>query len=253
MDKAEAARQIDRMIRFISEEAKAKAEEIRTKNENEKNAEKLSLLSQLTQQIRQDFEKKKKDLQVQKTIEKSKVLSEVRYATMRHRDNKMNELKAEVLSQLNEVSKKNEYKQLLRYLIAQGILTLQEKDIKVQCRKEDQKLVQGEIDAAIKLFKKTMKDETNVDAEVHVQLDTTNYLPAAPKSGENRPSCTGGVVVSAREGQIICRNTLDHRLELAFDRLKPTVRGALFGIRPPPVVKQAQSSHGHASMTAKYA
>jgi hypothetical protein len=41
----------------------------------------------------------------------------------------------------------------------------------------------------------------------------------------------GGVVLSARNGQIVCRNTLDSRLDIAFSQLKPQVRGTLFGFR----------------------
>jgi hypothetical protein len=41
----------------------------------------------------------------------------------------------------------------------------------------------------------------------------------------------GGVVLSSRNGQIICRNTLDSRLDIAFAALKPQVRGTLFGFR----------------------
>jgi len=40
------------------------------------------------------------------------------------------------------------------------------------------------------------------------------------------------VVLSSRQGQIVCRNTLDSRLDIAFSQLKPEVRGKLFGFRP---------------------
>ena len=41
----------------------------------------------------------------------------------------------------------------------------------------------------------------------------------------------GGIVLSSRGGQIVCRNTLDSRLDIAFAALKPQVRGTLFGFR----------------------
>ncbi len=41
----------------------------------------------------------------------------------------------------------------------------------------------------------------------------------------------GGVLLSAREGKIVCRNTLDSRLDLCFEALIPAIRGMLFGVR----------------------
>ncbi len=40
---------------------------------------------------------------------------------------------------------------------------------------------------------------------------------------------SGGVVILAFEGRIICDNTLDQRLALAFEQRLPDVRKTLFG------------------------
>jgi V-type H+-transporting ATPase subunit E len=56
-------------------------------------------------------------------------------------------------------------------------------------------------------------------------LDEQTFLP--PGSGEGA-TCSGGVLVIAEGGRIVCNNTLDARLKSAFDANLPTVRAQLF-------------------------
>ena len=42
-------------------------------------------------------------------------------------------------------------------------------------------------------------------------------------------SSSGGIVLSAREGRIVCNNTLEQRLALASEGLLPEIRAILFG------------------------
>jgi len=245
MDSSEANRQIDQMVAFIAQEASEKAEEIKVKTDREFMAEKLSLETTLNAQILADHEKKKKDFLIQKRIEKSKLLSETRFSTMRRRDQKINDLKGLVLSKLGSVSKDAKYSELLRFLIAQGLQTLLEPVVSIQCRKEDLSLVQKEFDAAIKLFKDNMTKASGITPTCAVTIDTENFLAPAAVAGSQGASCAGGVSLVARDGQIICRNTLDHRLDLAFDALKPTIRGALFGVRAKTAGAASASSSIH--------
>lgn len=85
---------------------------------------------------------------------------------------------------------------------------------------------------------------------------------------ECQPNSCGGIKVSARGGKIVCKNTLDSRLDIAFKEIKPQIRGnidirpvvkredmmefgmqigILFGVRPAPVTKASvePSHHGH--------
>jgi len=232
MNNADADRQIDQMIAFIAQEAKEKAEEIAVKTEKEFMADKLSLETQLSMAIRADNERSKKNFLIQKRIAKSKLLTESRFSTMRDRDEAMNQLKNSVLQKLSAVSSSAQYSTLLRYLIAQGLMTLLENQVIVRVRKEDLNIAKKELTAAVQLFQDTMKAATQgIVPTVQVTIDDKEFLPPAPVAGSSNASCTGGVLLSARGGQILCRNTLDHRLELAFEALKPTIRGSLFGVR----------------------
>ena len=111
-------------------------------------------------------------------------------------------------------------------------MTLMENHVNIQCRKEDLSIVKAQLDAGIKLFQDTMKEATSgVVPSVNVVLDEKTFLPPAPVKGSSALACSGGILLTARQGQIVCRNTLDHRLDLAFESLKPSIRGALFGVR----------------------
>lgn len=45
------------------------------------------------------------------------------------------------------------------------------------------------------------------------------------------PSCSsGGVVLTSADGRIVCRNTLDHRVHIAYEANLPDIRAKLFGI-----------------------
>lgn len=168
---------------------------------------------------------------------------------MRRRDEKMNELKSSVLARLTDVSKSSSYPQLIKFLIGQGLMTLMENNVTIKCRKEDLKIVKAQLNDGIKLFQDTMKASSGVTPTVNVALDEADFLPPAPVAGQEGASCTGGVLLSARNGQILCRNTLDHRLEIAFEALKPQIRGALFGVRQKLVQEQtARKQHGGVSL-----
>jgi len=245
MNSADADRQIEQMIAFIAQEAKEKAEEIQVKTEKEFMADKLSLETQLSMAIRAENEKNKKDFLIKKRIAKSKSLTDARFSTMRKRDEKMSELKSAVLQKLSAVSQSKEYPQLLRFLMAQGLMTLLENNVTVQVRKEDLSIARKELSEAVKLFQDTMQKSSGVRPTINVALDEKDFLPPAPVPGKEGASCAGGVLISARSGQILCRNTLDHRLELAFDSLKPALRGSLFGVRQKIEISQEKrKKHG---------
>jgi len=244
MDSATAKKQIDQMIAFIEQEAKEKAEEIRVKYEAEYVAEKLSLTQEASAAIREEYEKKRKDRVITKRIERSKALNNARYQSMRRRDDKMKALKDEVTHKLEEVSSSPKYRDLLRLLIVQGCLALQEKTVTVKCRAVDQKLVEPLLAEAVTIFQDTCHKASGVKPSLTLTL-ASDHLAVAPSQAKGGPSCCGGIELLARGGKIRCSNTLDSRLDIAFRDLEPQIRGILFGVRPKPIVKQEQKSHGH--------
>jgi len=77
-------------------------------------------------------------------------------------------------------------------------------------------------------------------------MSIKDYLPPGPsKATEGMSSCYGGIKLSAKNGKIVCKNTLDSRLDLSFQQLQPQVRGLLFGIRPAAIGKVSAEPTGH--------
>ena len=97
-------------------------------------------------------------------------------------------------------------------LIAEGLERLGESKVSVRCREADRSMVEGVLSAA----------QSKYGKKVALTVDAARPLPAAPQ-------CTGGVVLSARNDSILCDNTIDSRLDIAFEQCLPGIRAMLFG------------------------
>jgi len=77
--------------------------------------------------------------------------------------------------------------------------------------------------------------EDNI-AEVDLQVDERYFLEEKRmeagervKKSEESNVCFGGVIMTNEDGLIVCKNTLDARLELAYQHLLPNIRSSLYG------------------------
>ena len=111
---------------------------------------------------------------------------------------------------------------LLRDLIVQGLIKLFETDVVVAVRSKDVPLAEIVVTEATDKYIAMMKKEANLDvSEVKVTVNkiADGMLPDAK---------AGGVVLYAKQGKIVCDNTLDTRLDQIYYDLKPMVRKMLF-------------------------
>jgi len=230
MDSKKAGDQIQIMIGFIRQEAQERASDIKREADNEANSRKLEKERVKTAELKDEFARKKKEKVVSQRIERSRRSADSRVEKMRARDNIIKTLRDVVVDKLSDVAGSAKYPDLLRFLIAQGLMIITENKVIVQCRKEDLALVKAQMPAAIKLYQDFIAENTSVVPKVSVDI-SNDFLPPAPQKGKKGLSCCGGVVLSARNGSIVCRNTLDSRLDLCFDQLIPQIRGMLFGVR----------------------
>jgi V-type H+-transporting ATPase subunit E len=114
----------------------------------------------------------------------------------------LDELFEESRAQLPSVSKdSNKYPALLKDLVLQGLYSLMETDLKVQCRKEDVSLVEKAITEATKEY------EEHMGQKISATVDEEN-IPS---------SNAGGVILSAMNGKIKVNNTLEARLAILED------------------------------------
>ncbi|CAN1189581.1 V-type proton ATPase subunit E [Linum perenne] len=225
MNDADVPQQIQQMCRFIRQEAEEKANEISVSGEEEFNIEKLQLLETEKKKIRQEFERKEKQVDVRKKIEYSMQLNASRIKVLQAQDDVVNSMKEVAAKDILNVSRDhNGYKKLLKDLIVQSLLRLKEPAVLLRCRKEDAHLVESVVDAAA--------EEYSEKAKVHapeIILDHHIHLPPAPsKNDPHALSCSGGVVLASRDGKIVFENTLDARLDVVFRNKLPEIRKLLF-------------------------
>uniref|UniRef100_A0A804UHH2 V-type proton ATPase subunit E n=1 Tax=Zea mays TaxID=4577 RepID=A0A804UHH2_MAIZE len=120
MNDADVSKQIQQMVRFIRQEADEKANEISVSAEEEFNIEKLQLVEAEKKKIRQEYERKEKQVEVRKKIEYSMQLNASRIKVLQAQDDLVNKMKDDAMKELLLVSHNHhEYKNLLKDLIIQ--------------------------------------------------------------------------------------------------------------------------------------
>ncbi|KAH9617982.1 hypothetical protein KSS87_011361 [Heliosperma pusillum] len=225
MNDNDVQKQIHQMVQFIRQEAEEKANEISVSAEEEFNIEKLQLVEAEKKKIRQEYERKEKQVQIRKKIEYSMQLNASRIKVLQAQDDLVNSMKNAASKELLRVSDHHHhYRTLLKDLIVQSLLRLKEPALLMRCRKDDVHHVHHVLDSA--------REEYATKAEVHapdVIVDDI-HLPGAPSHHDvHALSCSGGVVLASRDGKIVFENSLDARLEVAFRKKLPQIRKQLFG------------------------
>ncbi|KAJ8764824.1 hypothetical protein K2173_010289 [Erythroxylum novogranatense] len=226
MNDADVSKQIQQMVRFIRQEAEEKANEISVSAEEEFNIEKLQLVEAEKKKIRQEYERKEKQVDVRKKIEYSMQLNASRIKVLQAQDDVVNSMNDAAGKDLLNLSRDHHmYKRLLKDLIVQSLLRLKEPAVLLRCRKEDHHLVESVLNSA----KEEYAEKLNVHAP-EIIVDHNVYLPPAPSHhNAHGPYCSGGVVLASRDGKIVCENTLDARLDVLFRKKLPEIRKWLFG------------------------
>ena len=112
--------QIKHMMAFIEQEANEKAEEIDAKAEEEFNIEKGRLVQQQRLKIMEYFERKEKQVELQKKIQNSNMLNQARLKVLKNRDEHVTAVLEEGKRSLVNISKDQaKYPKIIEGLIAQ--------------------------------------------------------------------------------------------------------------------------------------
>ncbi|KAL3686816.1 hypothetical protein R1sor_013125 [Riccia sorocarpa] len=226
MNDSDVSKQVQQMVHFIRQEAEEKANEIAVSAEEEFNIEKLQLVEAEKKKIRQEYERKEKQVEVRKKIEYSTQLNASRLKVLQAQDDLVRSMKAAAEERLVNVShhQRHNYRPLIKALIVQGLNRLKEPSVQLRCRKQDSEIV----DEVLEDAKQEYAQKANVEIP-DVFVDHEKFLPGPPQKGQPGPFCAGGVVLASRDGRIVCENTLDARLEIAFKQNLPEIRKQLFG------------------------
>jgi len=215
---ADVQKQIKHMMAFIEQEANEKAEEIDAKAEEEFNIEKGRLVQQQRLKIMEYYERKEKQVELQKKIQSSNMLNQARLKVLKARDDHVAAVSEEAKSRLSIVTKDRAgYSKILQALLTQGACQLLEQQVVVRCKQADQSLVEAAIPPAVADYK------AKVGKEVQMKLDTDNWLP------QDR---TGGIELLSMKGKIKVDNTLEARLSMISEQILPSIRNSLFGGNP---------------------
>jgi len=218
-------KQLDIMVSFIKKEADEKASEIRVKADEEFTLEKARLFQTQKQKIIQEFERKMKQVVVQKKITHSNELAKARLELLKRRETGVQTIFDKAKIRLDDISHTPEYKALVVELIIQAVHKLHnESVVEVVCREEDLQLVKEAAPLAKEKWEKLKK------SPLEITTSTEQFLPPSPKNaGKALQNCSGGVIVTAQKGRIVCNNTLDVRLQTAYEQAVPEIRKKLFG------------------------
>ncbi|KAJ9549686.1 hypothetical protein OSB04_022229 [Centaurea solstitialis] len=179
MNDSDVSKQIEQMVRFIHQEAEEKANEISVSAEEEFNIEKLQLVEAEKKKIRQEYERKQKQVEVRKKIEYSMQLNASRIKVLQAQDDLVSAMRETASKNLLNVSHYksrhlHNYEGLLRALIIQSLLRLKEPSVLLRCRKEDLHMVESVLESA----KEKYAGKGHVHAPEIVIDDI--HLPPAP-------------------------------------------------------------------------
>ena len=171
--------------------------------------------------IQDEFTKKEKDREIQERIARSAEIGECRVKKMKIRDELLQTLLSEAGAKCAVVARGQNYAQLLQKLIVQGLIKIEENEVTIFCKGEDVATVKKILPAAVKEYVDIMKRESGVTLTPAVTLN-------ADRSKDLDESSYGGVLLTARNGKIVCDNTMSSRLSLVYEELLPSIRAILF-------------------------
>lgn len=206
------------MVAFIIQEAQEKCKEIKLKTDTEFNLEKSTLIHNGKIKVNEEYAQKEKDLQSAQRVSASASTATARVRKMKDRDDLLQKLKGEILAKLAKVCKSDAYPALLKKLIVQGLIKIEEPEVEVAVRPEDKAIVMRVLPEAIQEYRAAMA------AAGH-----TNVNPRVSVSDTPLTNTAGGVKLTALQNKIVLDQTVEERAHIAYTDLEPQIREGLFG------------------------
>uniref|UniRef100_A0A0A9VZZ6 V-type proton ATPase subunit E n=1 Tax=Lygus hesperus TaxID=30085 RepID=A0A0A9VZZ6_LYGHE len=222
--------QVKQMIEFIELEAQERVAEIRMKTDAEFESQYQEYKRNLEKKLADEFSAKREQHRTEKLIRTSQQRQKVLYSMLQFRFQKLEELKHDIINKLSNIDKNPNYSKFLVNLIVQGLLRMQEERVTVVCREIDIPIVTKILPEAANLYKQLVEKATGYKPSLEpLKIETKRYLASPYKEGSHADFSLGGVELTARGNTIVCKNTIESRLDIAFQYLKPTIRSELFG------------------------
>jgi V-type H+-transporting ATPase subunit E len=211
-DRTEDA-QIQSMINFIDREAEEKVEEINAAAQEEYDVEKMRLVEAEKAKIRANTEKKKKQVEIERRVQRAGHTKVQRQRVMEERAVILTNLKDLIKKKLlSLVGDQTRYRQLLVDLTRQGLLSIQ-CDVEAHVRQQDEQVLQKAIPDLQQWYERQTGRPVRVTISKEFLHDEESW---------------GGVLLNSEDGRIVCNNTLSYRAATCFEEQLPTVRYMMF-------------------------
>lgn len=200
------------MTAFIRSEAEEKAKEIDSQTKEDFAIEKQTRVEEEKKRLRTEYELKEKQVEVEKQINHSNHIKAARLEILKLKEDVMGSLKEKAIEAIKKIQNdETRYRKFLHDCIMQGLLTLEEKEVKLYCREADFKYLKENVDKVAKDFSTKM-----------------GYTPKITVQEKPFLDCAGGVLVSGLNDRIKVNNTIEERLDLCFNAFVPELREILF-------------------------
>jgi|EP00669_Euglena_mutabilis_P002765 V-type H+-transporting ATPase subunit E len=211
---ADQSHAVENMVGFITAEAKEKANEIEREAQETYTIEKQRLIESEKKKIKAEFERKEKQVAIEKRIRQSNLAKDQRLRVLKERDALMKKMMETAREKLIALTKSPQYPEVLVNLIAQGVVEMKtyNKSALIMGLARDRAAIQAALPAAgAKIKAATGKDVT------------------LTLSSENLPDDNiGGVFVLSENSKIKVINTFKSREENICIDLLPRFRKLLF-------------------------
>ncbi|ESO10946.1 hypothetical protein HELRODRAFT_185294 [Helobdella robusta] len=215
---ADVQKQIKHMIAFIDQEANEKAEEIDAKAEEEFEIEKGRLVQMHRVKIMEQYERRQKQIELQRKIQISNLSNAARLKILKAREDHLRKVTEGTRQMLVKLTQDpSRYKILMEGLLTQCLFKLLEAEVVVRCKKQDAHIIEELIPKCVDYYMKS------TGKKVKVTADKEQYLPS---------DSTGGVEALSGNLKIKVENTLDSRLQSISHTIAPELREILFGKNP---------------------
>eukprot|EP00300_Choanocystis_sp_HF-7_P038488 c5548_g1_i1.p2 GENE.c5548_g1_i1~~c5548_g1_i1.p2 ORF type:complete len:254 (+),score=55.44 c5548_g1_i1:91-762(+) len=214
------------MIRFIRSEAAEKANEIKNDAAEQCIIDRSAVYEAEKANLEAEFDRKHKQVDVNRRILRSNVINASRLEVLERRNKEIVKIFERAREGLKAYGSGAAYEGLLSNLMLEALLKLSERSVQLNVRQCDIALAKKLLPNVITAYRAKLPAGETID----VKVDEKHFLlpgPSEVKAGE--AFCCGGVIASAKKGKILCSNTLDARLEIAFGNLLPDIRIGLFG------------------------
>lgn len=159
----QVASELKKMTAFIRQEAVEKAREIELKADEEFAIEKSKLVRSETASIDGLYEKKFKQASMSQQITRSTMANKTRLKVLTARQAVLDDLFEQTREKVLDVSKRDDYEDVMKGLLLEGLYALNEPEVQVRVRNADKDVAAKAIEGAKKEYNDTLGKNVEVD------------------------------------------------------------------------------------------